>query len=290
MRPLLLVLATAAALASPTTPFGGDAHQRDAWLPGYHFVPRPFGWMNDPDGVFWDPVHKKAHMFYQYETPRTWGHAVSDDWVHWKQLPVALSTDTWFDRGGVFTGSATVLDDAAQTPVFSYSVNTNNMQALAFPKNRSDPELVEWVKPGYNPIITAANGAPDGRDDTSLWRSADGERWLLAYGTKTGAVVYQSPRCPPSAEPRACLGSANWTRVSMLMNSTTGQFEMPDFYSVPGSPQVHVVQANTPPHNDAKRFTACNCPWVTGTYANASVPAFATGAGQFMGDPLQVYE
>ena len=70
-----------------------------------------------------------------------------------------------------------MLDDAAQTPVFSYSVNTNNMQALAFPKNRSDPELVEWVKPEYNPIITAANGAPDGRDDTSLWRSADGERW-----------------------------------------------------------------------------------------------------------------
>ena len=310
MDKLLLQLAIATAVVTNTGPasaaappsssdslFGGTPGQHDPWLPRYHFVPRPFGWMNDPDGVFWDPVHRKAHMFYQYETPRLWGHCISDDWVHWKQLPVALNTDTWYDRGGVFTGSATVLDDVSRTPVLSYSVSTNNLQALAFPKNRSDPELREWIKPAYNPIITSERGAPDGRDDTSLWRTADGQSWLLAFGTQTGAVVFQSPQCPPSVDQQACLGSANWTQATVLMNSTTGQFEMPDFFRM--SKSSWVVQANTPPHSCVPNmhghrcgsggFTAASCPWVTGQYDSAGV-RYTPGMGQFMGDPLQTYD
>jgi beta-fructofuranosidase len=58
-----------------------------------------------------------------------------------------------YDQGGVFTGSATVLNDAAQTPMLSYSVSTNDMQCLAFPTNRSDPDLVLWTKDPANPII-----------------------------------------------------------------------------------------------------------------------------------------
>ena len=41
-----------------------------------------------------------------------------------------------YDAGGVFTGSATVLNDEYLTPMLSYSVSTNNMQCLAFPTNR----------------------------------------------------------------------------------------------------------------------------------------------------------
>ena len=48
----------------------------DPWLPGFHFVPFPFGWQNDPNGPMWDPVHELYHLFYQYQTPRQWGHAV----------------------------------------------------------------------------------------------------------------------------------------------------------------------------------------------------------------------
>ena len=80
---------------------------------------------------------------YQYLTPRTWGHAVSDDLLHWTQLPIALNNDMWYDRGGVFTGSATVLNDAQRTPILSYSVSTNDMQCLALPANRSDPNLIQ---------------------------------------------------------------------------------------------------------------------------------------------------
>lgn len=110
--------------------------------------------------------------------------------VHWRNLPIALENDQWYDKvsqdvrirsplwtaaadfvcccprvrfqGGVFSGSATVLTSNG-TIALSYSVSTNNLQCLAFPANRSDPDLVHWVKPDYNPIISSSKGAPTGR-------------------------------------------------------------------------------------------------------------------------------
>jgi sucrose-6-phosphate hydrolase SacC (GH32 family) len=37
----------------------------------------------------------------------------------WKQLPMALQNDEPYDEGGVFSGSATIIDDIAHTPVLT---------------------------------------------------------------------------------------------------------------------------------------------------------------------------
>jgi sucrose-6-phosphate hydrolase SacC (GH32 family) len=73
--------------------------------------------MNDPNGPMYDPVHDMYHLFYQYQTPRMWGHAASRDLIDWWQLPMALTRQRSYDEGGDFSGSATVLDDANRTPV-----------------------------------------------------------------------------------------------------------------------------------------------------------------------------
>ena len=168
--------------------------------------------MNDPNGLFYDPVFEKYHLMYQYLTPRQWGHAVSTDLVHWTQLPISLPNNEWYNAGGVYTGSATVLDDEAKTPMLSYSVSTNNMQCIAFPTNRSDPDLVEWTNAVYNPIISSTNGAPDGRDDTTAWLSEDGQSYLMAYGIVDAAIVYTAPLSNLS----------NWTQVGNLYSGNTG--------------------------------------------------------------------
>ena len=73
--------------------------------------------MNDPNGL----VYYKGlyHLFYQYN-PKSckwdsmhWGHAVSEDMIHWKDMPVALKPDQEYDchpEGGCFSGSAVEKD------------------------------------------------------------------------------------------------------------------------------------------------------------------------------------
>ncbi len=81
-----------------------------------HFSPVT-GWMNDPNGLC---VHGDlVHMFYQYNPYAQvwgnmhWGHAVSNDLVHWKHLPVVFYPQPELQyrnelRGGAFSGSALV--------------------------------------------------------------------------------------------------------------------------------------------------------------------------------------
>jgi sucrose-6-phosphate hydrolase SacC (GH32 family) len=70
---------------------------------------------------------------------------VSDDLVNWQQLPMSLTRQNWYDAGGDFSGSATVLNDEAQTPVLTVSSSSNQVVFIAIPEDRSDPYLTNWV-------------------------------------------------------------------------------------------------------------------------------------------------
>jgi beta-fructofuranosidase len=80
----------------------------DPFRPAYHFI-SPENMMNDPNGLsFWQG---RWHLFYQglpsdsaFSDPKGllervmkrqvhWGHAVSDDLVHWRDLPYAIYFD-----------------------------------------------------------------------------------------------------------------------------------------------------------------------------------------------------
>ncbi|ACB09651.1 MAG TPA: glycoside hydrolase family 32 protein [Thermotoga sp.] len=123
--------------------------------PNYHFFPIT-GWMNDPNGlIFWKG---KYHMFYQYNPRKPewgnicWGHAVSDDLVHWKHLPVALYPDD--ETHGVFSGSA-VEKDGKMFLVYTYyrdpahNKGEKETQCVAMSENGLD-----FVKYDGNPVIS----------------------------------------------------------------------------------------------------------------------------------------
>lgn len=70
------------------------------------------GWINDPNGVV--KFHNQHHVFFQYHPyscewgPMHWGHVVSDDLIHWRYLPIALTPGDEFDKDGCFSGSSIV--------------------------------------------------------------------------------------------------------------------------------------------------------------------------------------
>ncbi len=70
----------------------------------------PGNWMNDPNGFIY--YKGKYHLFYQcfpyapvWGTMH-WGHALSDDLVHWEHLDIALFPTKKYDGNGIFSGSA----------------------------------------------------------------------------------------------------------------------------------------------------------------------------------------
>ncbi len=128
----------------------------DRYRPTYHFV-SPEGNLNDPNGLcYWQG---RWHLFYQAFPPFNpvphWGHAVSDDLIHWRDLPYAINPGP---EEACWSGSTLVEDERVIAIYHGHKLG--NMVAVA-----SDPLLLEWEKvtgttviPNPCPIWTRTSG------------------------------------------------------------------------------------------------------------------------------------
>ena len=139
----------------------------DPYRPLYHFSP-PGGMMNDPNGLCqWQD---RYHLFYQYQIDGRyhWGHTVSDDLVHWRDLPPALYPTTEKD---CYSGQTLVEQDR----VIAIYHGTQSGNAIA---TASDPLLLNWIKHPGNPVIPIVpvddNGFPYRVFDPCIWKEEDG--------------------------------------------------------------------------------------------------------------------
>ena len=130
----------------------------------YHFEPKK-GWMNDPNGLVF--FQGRYHAFFQHNPyeprwgPMHWGHAVSDDLIHWEELPIALYPDMPYENdGGCFSGSAVVKDGRLYLFYTSVSRELGQTQSVAW----SD-DGIHFTKYSDNPVIREnPMGTPDFRD------------------------------------------------------------------------------------------------------------------------------
>ncbi len=152
----------------------------DRWRPLYHFV-SPESSLNDPNGLcFWQG---RWHLFYQGyppEDPRQhWGHAVSDDLIHWRDLPYAIYPNP---EECVYSGAALV--EADRVIAMYHGTKVGNMVALS-----NDPLLLNWEKvtgQAVIPIRNADGSVPPYRVfDPCLWKQGE-FYYSLSGGTVPG--------------------------------------------------------------------------------------------------------
>jgi beta-fructofuranosidase len=141
----------------------------DRYRPFYHFSP-PENRLNDPNGLcFW---RDRWHLFYQ-ATPDEgrihWGHAVSDDLIHWRDLPYAIYPDT---EKNCFSGSCFVEDDRVIAAYYGHEGESGLMVAVS-----DDPLLLNWEPVTGGPVIANVDydehGVPHQIYDPCIWKDGD---------------------------------------------------------------------------------------------------------------------
>jgi sucrose-6-phosphate hydrolase SacC (GH32 family) len=210
------------------------AGYNEPFRPRFHFSPQT-NWTNDPNGLVW--FDGEYHLFYQYNPfgdqwgHMSWGHAVSRDLVHWRELPVALP-----EENGVmiFTGSAVV--DRHNTSGFCkggkpcmvavYTGHTPakaaapalQTQNLAFSNDRGRT----WTRYSGNPVLNL--NMSDFRDPGVFW-SDQARRWIMAVSLPNDhkIAIYGSPDL------------RQWERLSEFgpAGAIAGQWECPSLFELP---------------------------------------------------------
>ncbi|CAH2048056.1 unnamed protein product [Thlaspi arvense] len=218
----------------------------------FHFQPEK-NWMNGP--LFYKGWY---HLFYHYNpngavwSDIVWGHAVSKDLIHWLHLPLAMVPDQWYDATGVWTGSATFLDDGSLVMLYTGSTDKFvQVQNLAYPEYPSDPLLLKWTKFSGNPVLVPPPGIgeKDFRDPTTAWKTSAG-KWRITIRSKvnrTGiSLVYDTT------------DFKTYEKLDTLLHQVpdTGMWECIDFYlvskteengldsSVNGPDVKHIIKAS----------------------------------------------
>jgi len=169
---------------------GEENVYREKLRPQFHFSSKR-GWNNDSNGmVYYDGEY---HLFYQhnpYGWPwgnMTWGHAVSTDMVHWKELGDAIHPD---HLGTIFSGSAVVDtnntagfqtgDEKVIVCIYTSAGGRNLMsegqpftQSIAYSNDRGRT----WTVYDGNPVLGHINGS--NRDPKVIWHTPTAQ-WVMA--------------------------------------------------------------------------------------------------------------
>jgi fructan beta-fructosidase len=207
----------------------------ETYRPQYHFTPQT-GWMNDPNGMVY--YEGEYHLFYQHYPdstvwgPMHWGHAVSQDLIHWQHLPVALYPDK---LGYIFSGSAVVdwnntsgLGTAEAPPmvaIYTYHDPGGERQGRIDFQTQGIAYSVDkgrtWTKYEKNPVLPNP-GIRDFRDPKVSWNEVS-KQWVMTLAVKDHIEFYGSPDLK------------KWSKLSEFGNTIGahgGVWECPDLFSL----------------------------------------------------------
>lgn len=185
-----LVLCRAMGVFAADKPAPIEALYNEKYRPQFHFTPMK-NWTNDPNGLVY--YKGEYHLFFQHNPfgikwgNMTWGHAVSKDLMHWKQLPHAIEPD---ELGTIFSGSAVIdwkntsgFQTGDENVMVAFYTSAGEFakpeekpftQSIAYSNDRGRT----WVKYKNNPVIGNISGEND-RDPKVIWHEPS-KHWIMA--------------------------------------------------------------------------------------------------------------
>lgn len=170
-----------------------DATNTEKWRPAFHHTPA-YGWMNDPNGMYYDPATRLWHLYYQYNPygskwgNMTWGHSTSSDLVNWTHEQAAIKPD---GLGMIFSGSTVIDKDNtagfgrnAVVAIYT-SAAEKQTQSIAFSTDGGK----SFTPYAGNPVLTS--DIPDFRDP-KIFRNEQTGEWNMVLAAGQEVRFYAS--------------------------------------------------------------------------------------------------
>jgi sucrose-6-phosphate hydrolase SacC (GH32 family) len=195
--------------------------------PQFHFTAER-GWINDPNGLVF--YKGEYHLFFQHVPDstrsideKTWGHALSTDLVHWKQVDEAILPIRRPDGklAGAWSGTAVVdgqntagFGNGPEKPIIAFWTATGLGQCLAY---STDSGRTFTMYSG-NPIVPMdppKTGDWD-RDPDVFWYEP-GKHWVMVYSISGKGFAFNTSD-----------DLKHWTRQSLLH----GMYECPNCFEI----------------------------------------------------------
>jgi len=179
---------------------GASTLYKEPNRPQFHFTVKR-GWNNDINGpIYYNGLY---HLFWQafpfgvkWDTDfMYWGHAVSKDMIHWRELPAALMNDR---LGSPWSGTSLVDHDnlggwGKDALVLVYTafdrISHKQVQCIAF----STDNGAHFSRHVGNPIVDSNRtvGSNDTRDPKVFWYEPT-RHWVMVLFEKDGMSFYTS--------------------------------------------------------------------------------------------------
>jgi fructan beta-fructosidase len=216
-------------ISARNTIVGSNELYREPLRAQYHFSAQR-GWVNDPNGLVY--FNSEYHLFFQHNPygwdwgNMHWGHAVSKDLVHWKELGDKLLPDA---LGRMFSGSAVVdwenttgwgkPDNPAMVLIYTAAGNPAT-QCLAYSLDGRT-----FTKYDKNPVLKQIT--PGNRDPKVIWH-APTKQWVMVLYVEVSkrhtVHFFTSPNLK------------DWKLASVTEGGTMGKdgylYECPDFFEL----------------------------------------------------------
>lgn len=154
----------------------------------YHITPE-IGLINDPNGLV--KFNDRYHVFYQWNPFGTihknkcWGHLVSSNLIDWKRMEPALVPSEYYDKDGIYSGSAIVKDSILYL-FYTGNVVTSLNEKKSYQCLAISKDGINFEKKG--PVFEHPMKYTRHVRDPKVWQDSNLVYWMILGAQKSNEI------------------------------------------------------------------------------------------------------